>query len=291
MLPELKIERVATVGDPGADWTSRGGRSWPWCDPRGVQIGTAGSLGAERFLRLDAVGLFRFGTETSAAAVAEVAGDAAGDEIAEVYRRQVLPLILEARGLTSLHASAVVAAGGVAVLCGDSGTGKSTLAAALGLSGAQVAADDLVPFEPDGESCRGWLVPFRLRLLPDAFELLGFDPEGFSEPPSEWLADARRPPRFLPIRRVVLLERRDGAAELEGSVLEPLPAPIAFPELLKHCWRFDPADGEATRRMAASCLHLVGSVEVARLAYPSGPERFRRTVRRLRAVFENDRTA
>lgn len=51
--------------------------------------------------------------------------------------------VLRRRGLTALHASAVVATGRVIAFCGQSETGKSTTAAALALRGAAVLSDDI----------------------------------------------------------------------------------------------------------------------------------------------------
>lgn len=53
-----------------------------------------------------------------------------------------LPLLLFARGLLCLHASAVAQGGAAVLFLGDSGRGKSTLAARLG---APRLADDIVP--------------------------------------------------------------------------------------------------------------------------------------------------
>ena len=62
----------------------------------------------------------------------------------DVYLRgPVLGFVLQRRGVTALHASAVSVAGHGVVLCGPSETGKSTTAAALALRGKPVLCDDM----------------------------------------------------------------------------------------------------------------------------------------------------
>ncbi len=63
----------------------------------------------------------------------------------------VLPYVAAARGFLVMHATAVVLAGKVFAFCGASGRGKSTLAAALGLLGNELAADDTLVID-DGRT-------------------------------------------------------------------------------------------------------------------------------------------
>ena len=57
---------------------------------------------------------------------------------------QVIPLVAALRGLEVLHASAVVRGGLAFAFAGDSGVGKSTLAARLALRGNDLLADDVL---------------------------------------------------------------------------------------------------------------------------------------------------
>jgi hypothetical protein len=54
-----------------------------------------------------------------------------------------LGLLLHQRGLFALHASSVVIGGRTVAMCGPSGIGKSTLAAALAMRGHELLADDI----------------------------------------------------------------------------------------------------------------------------------------------------
>jgi hypothetical protein len=63
---------------------------------------------------------------------------------------QILPLALSRRGVLALHASAVFVPGlGTVAFVGPTGCGKSTLAAALGLSGGQLLTDDCLVVDVD----------------------------------------------------------------------------------------------------------------------------------------------
>ena len=59
----------------------------------------------------------------------------------------VMGVLLERRGLLTLHGSAVALSAGVAVFLGDKGAGKSTTAAALVRAGKTLLTDDIVAIE------------------------------------------------------------------------------------------------------------------------------------------------
>ena len=63
-----------------------------------------------------------------------------------------------------IHAAAVRLSGGVSLFCGPSGIGKSTLAAALGLAGGTVLADDFVIARVSGAAVTASGVSPRMRL-------------------------------------------------------------------------------------------------------------------------------
>ena len=62
---------------------------------------------------------------------------------------QVLPFAAVLQGLEVFHASAVVIGGRAIGIVGDSGTGKTSLAARLVLGGARFLTDDVLAVEPD----------------------------------------------------------------------------------------------------------------------------------------------
>lgn len=76
---------------------------------------------------------------------------------------RVLATALHARGVLTLHASAVALSGGAVAFLGPKGAGKSTLAAALLAEGARMMADDALPVEVEaGARARPGLPRLRL---------------------------------------------------------------------------------------------------------------------------------
>jgi hypothetical protein len=64
----------------------------------------------------------------------------------------VVPLVMGHRGELVLHASGVVIDGGALLFIARSGSGKSTIAAALGARGGRVVADDAVALRHEGQA-------------------------------------------------------------------------------------------------------------------------------------------
>lgn len=78
--------------------------------------------------------------------------------VRHLFLDQVLPLVLNQRGQTVLHASAVATPAGAAIaFLGKSGSGKSTLAASLCQQGCSLLADDCLVL--DDRRDEFWAVP------------------------------------------------------------------------------------------------------------------------------------
>lgn len=111
----------------------------------------------------------------------EIVVDAAPDVEDRVLRLSILgpalALLLHQRGCLVLHSSVVARAGDAAAILGDSGWGKSTIAAALHAKGYDFVADDVaaITIGPDGPH----VLPGypQAKLWPDAATLLGETPE------------------------------------------------------------------------------------------------------------------
>ncbi len=135
----------------------------------------------------------------------------------------VLPLLLAERGDLALHAATVFDGPRAVAFCGASGRGKSTLSAALGLSGRVVAAEDGTIVSGVDERPLVWPGPMGVRVTAATWERLGghADREASSDKANRRCATDRAPltgPRAL--AGVVVLRER-GVPQLELRRLDP----------------------------------------------------------------------
>lgn len=84
-------------------------------------------------------------------------------------------ILFHQRGRLVLHGTAVRIKGRTAVLVGPSGTGKSTLAAALLGRGGTLVTEDVAPIYTEDETPRVHPVCQQLRLWPDAAQAVGLN--------------------------------------------------------------------------------------------------------------------
>jgi HPr Serine kinase C-terminal domain len=126
--------------------------------------GATWQIAGKRFL-FQVPGVARFLLSGGREIVFEPAPGIDGTEVAIFLIGTVFGILLHQRGEIVLHASAVRVAGKAVLFCGASGTGKSTLAAALAQRGFPLMADDLcaislrdgVPMvQPDGRHLKLW---------------------------------------------------------------------------------------------------------------------------------------
>jgi hypothetical protein len=94
------------------------------------------------------------------------------EHLATYLRGPLMGFVLRRRGVTALHASALSDRGGAILLCGESQSGKSTIAAALALKGTPVLCEDITPLKISGETF--WIQPgyAQVGLWPDTVEFL-----------------------------------------------------------------------------------------------------------------------
>jgi hypothetical protein len=189
-------------------------------------------------------------------------------DLQDAYRRSVLPLVLQARGVEVLHASAVALREGVVALCGTSTTGKSTLAWALGQRGYEIVADDALAVSLNGGGALALTLPFRLRLRPDARLCAGGDTV------REGAGGAEEP-----LRALVMLER--GGA---GPVTRLVPID-AFATLLPHAYCFSLEDEARKKALVSVYLNLVQAIPVVRFPFADGLDRLDEAVDALEGVF------
>ena len=164
------------------------------------------------------------------------------ETIRHLYLNQVLPLALSRAGTLVFHASAVEVGTGAVAFMGESGRGKSTLAARFCTSGYRFLTDDGLAVEEAEGGYRVLPSQPSIRLWEDSEAALIHAGARRAEP-VEYTSKARiladksvahcDQPRML--RRVYFL----GTGAAGGIRIEPLTPSEAFVELVKHSFLLD----------------------------------------------------
>jgi hypothetical protein len=184
--------------------------------------------------------------------------------ILDTYHHCVLPLILPALGTEVLHASAVVGGAGVAALCGVSGTGKSTLAAALVRRGYASWADDAVAVDTAGPAPTAIPLPFTVRLRPDSARFL--DAAG------EQGSSAAAPVAARPAPLAVLCMLRRVPTATAPVTVERLGAAAACRAALEHAYCFSAKDPAQKRRTVSNYVAMAARVPAYEIRFRPGLE-------------------
>ena len=196
------------------------------------------------------------------------------------------------RGLLPLHASAVVSrAGAVHAFTGASGTGKSTLAAALGRHGLPFFADDLLLLDPASfdEGC----LCYRnagLKLFPDALALTDATPGApvYAGVRKRWARPAHRSPHFVGnLRTLHLLSYRAGrSGDATSCSIEPLTGRRAVVAVYETLYRRRQALAIVGRRRLLGWLLTAAArqVQVSIFHRPRSVRRFGQGVAHLAAA-------
>jgi hypothetical protein len=235
------------------------GRETRWVDDYGT-VAFGWRDGSHSSMRLPGVGVYRW--DESSEAVTAIPEPGAGEEaVVDTYRRCVLPMVLQTRGIQVLHASAVLLPDGVLALCARSRTGKSTLAFALSRElDRPLWADDAVAFEPSPwREVRSIPLPFSLKLREQSAEHFGV-----AAPPAP-----PPPPRVAPLRALFTLSRSES---LEAPRVERLSPARAFTALLEHAYCFDVDDPAPRGPMVGRYLELGARVPAFELRFPTDLE-------------------
>jgi hypothetical protein len=193
------------------------------------------------------------------------------DESFQVYLLgQAFSFALVKAGFEPFHATAVERDGNALALVGESGQGKSTLAASFLADGARLLTDDLMLVSP-GDPLRVYSGPSRIKLLSDAADLIlgpgttrvpmNREMEKYVIPVSS--EDTCHEPARL--RGLYILEH--GEASRADIRIEPLAPREAFMALVAHTFNRYLSEPARLRRQLVEVSRIVQGVPVKRIVY------------------------
>jgi hypothetical protein len=238
---ELPIEELRVSRSESADWTLRV-TDQPSTSEEGEPLGIDTVFGDTRvrgFRGVDGFSLVfddtgRFDVSSDGSMItwhrpAEVVIEAVQADVTS----RVLALAMHARGIFTLHASAVSINGNGVAFLAPKHYGKSTLCSALVLAGARALSDDTVPVRPGRQPVLSPGLP-RLRLWTDtASRLFGIeqDERGIRKQLIDQLDPAQVETGTVPFRAAYVLDpvtEGGDAAPATRDRLEPVAATMAL---------------------------------------------------------------
>jgi len=236
-----------------------------WLDPSRTAGAYASQAGSHYWIDVSDVAMFHYSAATGQ--VMAVTRNAIEEvRVQAIYRRVVLPFLLQALGYEMLHASAVRTERGVVAFCGDSGAGKSTIATGLRRRGYPVWADDALLLEV-GARIGAIALPFVVRLRRESAEFFGLGGRGDGS--SDDLSGIERDP--VELAAVCVLKRRAGSEDDE--VIGCHRGTAALTALLAHACAFNFEDLDRKRRMVTQYLAVAARIPVFEAVVRPGLER------------------
>ena len=236
-----------------------------WRATGGAVIAYGAVVEGRHWIDMPGIARFRFG-RSRGSVVARPHPSVAAGLVEDVYRRAVLPLVLQVRGREVLHASGVRSPRGVVAFCAESGTGKSTLAAALDRRGYPVWADDAIAVDTSSIPVMTARLPFRIHLRPPSVALFRGELPAAEVAGSE--SSAAGAADRLPLAALCVLRRTD---RVTGAVaIEKLSGPVALAALLSHAYCFSLRNADRKRRMLTHYARMATEVPVFEVQIESG---------------------
>lgn len=190
----------------------------------------------------------------------------------------VMGFVLRLRGITCLHASAIVVGSYAIALAGFAGSGKSTLAAAFGRRGFSILSDDIVALtEEQGQFLVQPGYP-RVNLWPDSVRALFGHEATLPRITPTWdkryFASNHTGCRFatepLPLRAIYVLSARE--TELTKPILAELTGNDAFMSLLANAYINQLLDREMRSRDFTVLGRVVGAMPIRRVRPTADPQ-------------------
>jgi hypothetical protein len=254
-----------------------------------VPIGGAPFSRAGEWLRGDAneVVMYHQGLGFHISRGREIVVDAPGEESSWPLRLllmgPVMAVLINQRGMLPLHASAVAVNGQVCAFLGESGWGKSTLAAALCQRGHPVVADDVlgIGFDETGRPTAYPAFP-QLRIASVAASALGICPDSLPAVHRDMDERLLYPPADQPVLQSRLpLHSLYLLAVGDAHCIDRIQDPEAFGAIERHTYinRALLESTGTTREHLLRCAQLTRTTGIYRLQRPRSLEALTVTAR------------
>ena len=241
-----------------------------WTFPDGTEWTLFYRLDSGYLLRFPDLADFEVSRDGRTAAVWPIPGVSPGT-VEHLHLNQVLPLALSRQGRLVLHASAVEIDGKGVAFTGESGRGKSTLAASFATTGARFLTDDGLQLNWLGGQCRIMPSHPSVRLWEDSQEALSLQAVDLA-PAVEYTTKARlfagdamafcdQP---QPLRRIYFL----GEGVAQSLTIEMVRPAEALVELVRNSFLLDIEEKELLAWHFDEMVRLAELPIYYRLDYP-----------------------
>jgi hypothetical protein len=220
-------------------------------------------------------GLGEFLVSTDGRCITSRRFDGASLESFQVYLLgQAISFALVKNGLEPLHATCVVIDGKAVALLGDSGYGKSSLAACFLEAGHRLLTDDLLVAQEVPGGIQVYPGPPRIKLFPEmAHGFLGESVRGVpmnsgSRKLIMPLEPQRVYPHAAPLAAIYAIAAPDEAAQVQCVRIESVPSREAFVLLMNNVFNYVIVDSKRLQRQFDLTARLAAVAPVKRLLYP-----------------------
>jgi hypothetical protein len=187
---------------------------------------------------------------------------------------RALSFAMVRQGYEPIHSSTVVLDGHALAFLGESGFGKSSLAAEFLSAGCRLLTDDLLLVSQRSGRLEAQPGPPRIKLFPwVARQCLGPDAAGV--PMNMWsdklvvpLGEDRHSSRPVPLSSFYILRSPHEIGREQGIRIDDVSRRDAFVEMIRYTFNDDLADGDRLKRLFSKSLELAAQVPVKRISYP-----------------------
>ena len=183
---------------------------------------------------------------------------------------QVLSYCLLARGIEPLHATAIVVDGRAIAFLGDSGFGKSTLAATFLQRGHPLLTDDVLALEFSGGNV--WVRPgiARVKLNPDAADAVfggrrSIPMNSFTSKMIFSLNDAQHGNRMAPLQALYVLPHKSSKSRI---LIRRLLGRSSFLPIVQNTFNDTVLHSDRLKQQFAFAARLASVIPIKRLSYP-----------------------